>query len=106
MVVPVDGQLLLLNQPMDGPVPEPIVLGPAQKLDILLDAPDPVRLVLLPSAVMPAISAASNLPMCFIVGNVSCMPPARVKVGHHTMWSAIVSGQCMSFSLFIIDFVP
>ena len=43
MVVPVDGQLLLLNQPMDGPVPEPIVLGPAQKLDILLDAPDPVR---------------------------------------------------------------
>ncbi|KAK9862458.1 hypothetical protein WJX84_000371, partial [Apatococcus fuscideae] len=42
MVVPVDGQLLLLNQPMDGPVPEPIVLGPAQKLDILLDAPDPV----------------------------------------------------------------
>ena len=43
MAVPVDGQLLLLNQPLDGPVPEPIVLGPAQKLDILLDAPDPVR---------------------------------------------------------------
>ena len=42
MAVPVDGQLLLLSQPVEGPVPEPIVLGPAQKLDILLDAPDPV----------------------------------------------------------------
>ncbi|KAK9863425.1 hypothetical protein WJX84_000788 [Apatococcus fuscideae] len=55
MAVPVDGQLLLLSQPVEGPVPEPIVLGPAQKLDILLDAPDPMPMT-------PALGRASSRP--------------------------------------------
>ena len=37
MAVACEGQLLLLVQPSDGPVPEPVVLGAIPPLDTLID---------------------------------------------------------------------
>lgn len=88
MAVPVDGQLLLLNQPMDGPVPEPIVLGPAQKLDILLDAPDPVR------PCLPSLHMACNPCTSHITACITCIwMPCSEAHPRATAWQLAVNQQ-------------